>query len=372
MRLIHYTFLAGLLVCGPFASTNAQVTVDKEDFLGFFAQGASTILEFDTLLKAYDIGAPGGDNVWDFSEAVADDSITQVGGLPEDSPFIEDFPEADYLLMGQEDVEESTGESYMYLTYSNDTLITLGIGILLEEPVEDITGAKITYTPSQVSMAFPVNYEDNWSYEGEQAYSLLSGNNALPLYMSQLTENTTVDAYGTLIMPDGSSKQALRVTTESLEVGEFSGIEFSNYSKNFFFITKEGSYVVVNVQGEDDTPIPGSGIVENASLEWTYGTGGSTGLFNMPDQIGELSFKVLYPNPAKESIRLEYDLADNIALDLRVLDMHGRVMKTLFSGYQVAGPHWQAFPTEDLAPGQYFVQFRSASGISSKPFIVLR
>ena len=72
----------------------AQIIITGNDVTNMFAVGNSTTIKQDTLASSVNIGAPGGNNIWDFTglQFNLDAEYTSVN--PFTSPFISDFPDA--------------------------------------------------------------------------------------------------------------------------------------------------------------------------------------------------------------------------------------------------------------------------------------
>lgn len=91
----------------------------------------------------------------------------------------------------------------------------------------------------------------------------------------------------------------------------------------------------------------------------------------------EISLKQNYPNPFNPTTTVEYDLPGDGNISLVIYNMLGQKVKTLYSGFQLAGTHrlqWDA--TDDrgnlLASGVYFYHLRVGDFLQTKKMMLLR
>jgi len=76
----------------------------------------------------------------------------------------------------------------------------------------------------------------------------------------------------------------------------------------------------------------------------------------------KLSGKVqIFPNPITESTTIHYEVALSSPVEIKLLDITGRVMSTVVDGYQQAGTYNKKLDASNLKPGIYFCSFRIGS-----------
>jgi hypothetical protein len=90
----------------------------------------------------------------------------------------------------------------------------------------------------------------------------------------------------------------------------------------------------------------------------------------------ENSLGLAWPNPAKERVTFSFTLAKDGPMVVRVFDVAGHLVKTLFSGIAEAGPHdivWTA--TDDggrrVGAGVYFYCMEAGSWRSQRKVVFL-
>ncbi len=83
------------------------------------------------------------------------------------------------------------------------------------------------------------------------------------------------------------------------------------------------------------------------------------------------------PNPVTRSSRLSYELASDGPVRVTIYDAAGRQVRSLWSGWQMAGSHVLAWDGRTdggdvLGPGVYFARLDTERAADSKKLTVLR
>ncbi|MCF7920076.1 MAG: T9SS type A sorting domain-containing protein [Candidatus Cloacimonetes bacterium] len=84
-----------------------------------------------------------------------------------------------------------------------------------------------------------------------------------------------------------------------------------------------------------------------------------------------------YPNPFNPETRIDYNLAEAGDIEISVYDVQGRLINTLFKGYESAGEHTVNWPGIDeagstVSSGIYFYKLESRIGTSTRKMILLK
>jgi len=96
------------------------------------------------------------------------------------------------------------------------------------------------------------------------------------------------------------------------------------------------------------------------------------------DQTGpkEFSLQQNYPNPFNPSTVIQYDIAKNSQVSLKVFDMLGHEVASLVNEYQNAGKYSVQFNTENgiksLSAGVYFYRLKAGSFVSVKKLMLIK
>ncbi|MDD5528687.1 MAG: T9SS type A sorting domain-containing protein [bacterium] len=86
-------------------------------------------------------------------------------------------------------------------------------------------------------------------------------------------------------------------------------------------------------------------------------------------RIGELKVN---PNLVSKFANISYELPVKSSFSLKVYNVSGRAVRTIFSGEQCAGEHTVSIDTKGLSGGIYFVRLESNGHCINKRFIVLK
>ena len=95
-------------------------------------------------------------------------------------------------------------------------------------------------------------------------------------------------------------------------------------------------------------------------------------------EISNFNLENNYPNPVNHSLGLSsetkigYTLPFNCDVSLKIYDLLGRVVSTVFSGYQSAGRFEQTFDTGKLSSGVYIYQLKAGNYSQQKKMIIIK
>lgn len=77
----------------------------------------------------------------------------------------------------------------------------------------------------------------------------------------------------------------------------------------------------------------------------------------------------IHPNPVEHALRIDYDVSIGGAMTCEVLDMQGRVVRTVFShAYRPAGQQYEVFDVHDLSAGLYNVRLTNGGAAFTQRF----
>ena len=77
--------------------------------------------------------------------------------------------------------------------------------------------------------------------------------------------------------------------------------------------------------------------------------------FEQPEQYG---LTKIYPNPFNPSTEVEFTLQNDTHVMLSVYDLNGRVVETIFEGFQTSGLHSYRWNASDVPSGVYYVKLQ--------------
>ncbi|MBN2708095.1 MAG: endo-1,4-beta-xylanase, partial [Calditrichaceae bacterium] len=79
-----------------------------------------------------------------------------------------------------------------------------------------------------------------------------------------------------------------------------------------------------------------------------------------------------YPNPFNPSTTIEYSIPKNGFISLKVYNLLGQAVRTIYEGNQKAGGHIVKFNGSGLASGVYLYQLKTDGFVETKKFILLK
>ncbi len=147
---------------------------------------------------------------------------------------------------------------------------------------------------------------------------------------------------------DGGDTWQPAVTTPGTENYDFQSVSFYDASIGIS-VGNEGKEIYTTDGGANWT--------ESAPVGLFAGfTGRKSGFVNL---------KQNYPNPFNPSTVINYELPYSANVSVKVYDIAGREIATLFTGYQSEGNHSVQFNASDLSSGVYFYRLNVVNGQSS-------
>jgi hypothetical protein len=208
--------------------------------------------------------------------------------------------------------------------------------------------ASIIYSNPEDLLRFPFNYSD--SYSDSWVASFTSG---LTFYRDGVT-TVTADASGTLITPNGTVTNVLRIHmvqeyTDSADLGGSPYIV--DYINDQYFWYKDGYHF----------PIASTYTLTPSN------SAPSTGGFYTDLNIGIkenslLSNKLtLTPNPANKFVKVDYDLVRNSVVDISIINIIGEDVLTFQSSEKLMGKNTSTLNLSGLDKGIYFVKVTAGS-----------
>ncbi len=99
----------------------------------------------------------------------------------------------------------------------------------------------------------------------------------------------------------------------------------------------------------------------------------TTGINTIPAEIPKL-FKLYdpYPNPFNPSTKIRIDIPMNSETSIRIFDISGRLVETIYNGLVTAGSHEVSWGAEKFNSGVYILQIVSKDFVSAKKLILLK
>jgi hypothetical protein len=171
----------------------------------------------------------------------------------------------------------------------------------------------------------------------------------------------SVDGTGTLIMPNATYTDVLRVKVETVESMTFDGIPIDIESTGTIHMwIKAGIPFPLLVADEEVTDFGGEVEIEfNATGMVSY----STGTSSIADRSTQNDFWTAMPNPFQDQLRLTPSKEFQGKADIALLDLNGRLVKAIGS-HNLSGTSEILLNLNDVLPGLYLIAIDHAEGRS--------
>jgi hypothetical protein len=234
-------------------SVSAQITITNSDFSNMFIVGSEITVRENTGGGIIDIGAPGGNNAWDFSQFQGNLEMNIAVINPATSPHINEFPDANVATYSLGDFEGDEGEIWSYSNL-NGVFGNLGSAVTLTAQPGDLFTIK--YNPPRIESEIPLTFNSSWS----ETYAQTIYVNGTTVLTSSVSISVIVDAYGIMTLPGGAIFDALRIRETMTVDGMVTTVSYS-------FLTKSGAQVTLNAA--DENP-PTSGEIAVETYTWNF------------------------------------------------------------------------------------------------------
>ncbi|PKP30686.1 MAG: hypothetical protein CVT99_11990 [Bacteroidetes bacterium HGW-Bacteroidetes-16] len=189
------TLLLTLLALMAVSVVSAQITITNS---ALAPAGTEIIMAYDSTNAAQITpGEPGTDKLWDFSLLTVQDTDIVSLMLPSDTPYGDAFPMANFAI------GIVSSDSYAYFNRTNSVFSNIGVAAT----VENYGFVTMSMVPPNIYLDFPESYgntrQEQYSMQIKIADNSLPGVDSVK-YKSSTTENLTVDAWGTMVLPIGT------------------------------------------------------------------------------------------------------------------------------------------------------------------------
>jgi hypothetical protein len=246
-------------------------------------------------------------------------------------------------------VTDSIKFNYAYAQYQteNDRLIvklSVDGGLTFPHTIFDKAGANLATAPATTSVFIPTNSQ--WA---TFAYSLET---VLPVELKSFSAQTSGNnvnlnwSTATEVNNLGFEIQK-KVGEEFLAIGFINGKGTTTEVQNYSFIDKD---------------------LQNGSYSYRLKQVDLTGSFEYSSEVNVdvtgpqyFSLEQNYPNPFNPSTRIEFNLATESKVTLKIFNLLGEEVATLLNGNFVSGEHFIDFKAQNLNSGVYIYRLDASS-----------
>ncbi|MFW6020431.1 MAG: T9SS type A sorting domain-containing protein [Bacteroidales bacterium] len=234
-------------------------------------------------------GNSGADQTWDLSSMNVTDSTKVSIELPSNTQYSNSFPSANIAWV------RSGSDEVAYYNASSSALQFYGM---------HIPGTTtLSYDDPEDELQFPITYDDSYTDTWDVEYTA----NGITFYREGTT-TVTADGYGTLITPEGTFNNVLRVHTEQIyqDSASISGSPYiMDYDLNAYTWYKEGYHSFLATTFSLNSP---NGPQSSASY-----------ISNLPVSTNEITRDIsckVFPNPASENVNIELSAKGDVSVKL--------------------------------------------------------
>jgi len=113
-------------------------------------------------------------------------------------------------------------------------------------------------------------------------------------------------------------------------------------------------------------------VVDSSGIEHIIDFGNVTGIPKPVQNPKELTLYQNYPNPFNPSTTINYSVPQSGETSLKVYNLLGEEVVTLYSGFLQAGNHVATFNGGNLASGIYFYRLQTGNLVETKRLVLLK
>ncbi len=326
-----------------------QISITQEDVSGWLSAGNTLSAHSDTTSQIIDIGSPGGESVWDFSNIHPDVNYDIQVINPSRTEFDTSYSASNVASYYQDEVNGSPYEHWLYYTLNDQHLILYG-NVIRQPQIPDIT--QTSYTPPRIIYNFPIDYNTNWSQNLDGEVVLWHDGIPTTIESGTYSISASIDGYGSITFPDGSNNNALRIKYDVRKIFQ------RDYSRQI-------TYTWLTISGKRFTVISNdttsnNGQITAQHITWAYPSNQTEVTENQRKPV-KYTLSQNYPNPFNPSTKINYEVPAESKVTIKVYNSIGKEVKTLINQNQSAGIHTVSFNAEALPSGIYFARMKAGS-----------
>lgn len=275
-------------------------------------------------------GSSGANQTWDLSSMSATEMFTLTYADPATTPYGSDFPNAN--------LAELSTPPYDQISYYNVS----SSGFQFTGAV--LGGVVLSYSDPEDILRFPLTYDDSFVDSWEVQF-VSAGNT---FYRTGLT-TATVDGYGTLITPDTTFTNVLRVhyVQEYQDSTEMQGSPFLiTYNCEMYLWFTEG---IPHKLARVHTLSSSTGHYESQGIYLSHF------VTAIKEDTEKLNWKV-YPNPVTDKVTLELPGKAGQNVEINLYNALGERVKTRIQAQNINGDNRMEMDVSALSEGLYVLK----------------
>lgn len=354
----HALSILPVLILPVFLS--AQITITQEDIETIYQPGNTYYYQLDTI-GSLQVGSPGGPNTWNFTNMAIDVYGESEILSPENTPYKSLFPSADVAVKSEHSLPATELEKWEYFNLIEDQFNQNG-NVTIHYTNSDKTEIINQYIQGDLRYILPVFHTGSWITDVDtiQTDTLINGNLFTRNTSIYYTENF-VDGFGTLILPNGRTFEALRILSDRFISNAIIGKSKRNKQKtrSFHFITSIGEKVSITTT--TDTAAY-SGPIQGL-IHWQSTVPVGIESLNEAKSISHINS---LPNPFSSTTNIHYRLQNPQRIQITLFSLLGRPIIQLQDQIQAPGHYrinWSGLDAQGstIPAGIYLCQIRTAT-----------
>ncbi|HAY34693.1 MAG TPA: T9SS type A sorting domain-containing protein [Ignavibacteria bacterium] len=302
-------------------------------------------------------GNSGANQTWNFNGLVRRDSSVHTWVASNATPYSAQFPNSNIASTPND-------SDYSYYNSSTSELIYNGYGGVFQVN---------SYSNPETILQYPFTFNSNFSDSYSSVYNNGIGNSYL-----NGTVTTTGDAWGTLVLPNGSFSNALQVRNvtahrDSSAIGglvlDFSSTAFTWFVQGKKFPVLEVRYNTIVLNGN---PVFSGKFVSYSPDNPTIGITQINTIIADEYTLGQN-----YPNPFNPATKIKFDIAAgdknlNTVINLSVFDQLGKEVATLVNEYLSPGSYEVDWNASNISGGVYYYKLTAGNFTETKKMILVK
>ena len=332
----------------------AQPTINSQTV---FNPGESVTIRFGE--GFFEPGPSGQDVNWDFSSVGHNKEWDWKFYNPQETMFIDSFPEAN---MAFKFPQGDTADIWEYYLFRNDSLSWLGAASVLGAD-SSVFYQMLNENPD-VRMIFPITYQNsfddnlrgvNWiRYAGSLIKQSRSGD---------ITH--TADAYGSLTTPYGTFQNVLRIkTTETIydTLQAFIPVPSEQKITRYTWYSSDERYILMHM---DSIAVIQFGFPASLTKSHMYRAGEIMTSIDQDKLAKEMELSV-FPNPASDVLNVNFNLDNPQNVKISLGNIIGQNLISKVSSQLYSGEQTHQLDLSELGAGYYLLTIETDRGMAAK------
>ncbi|MGH1365269.1 MAG: T9SS type A sorting domain-containing protein [Calditrichia bacterium] len=366
-RTLPLELLTAFLIMTLFSLNSiAQPQITSGDLMSIKGKTIVTAND-DRFSFNIDVGQPGANQTWDFSNQVIPTPFVTMSEYlePQGTPFDTAFTDAN-LAAKYSEMSTAGFEGYLYFDVEQTVWTELGSGTILPPPFD----STIVERNPVVASPLPITFNTTWT----SVTSDTSGD--YPSFATIDTDScvTIVDGWGTIVTALGSYpclrfQERLFSRSQTIVNGIPISFGFETY---YIYRWVNGEFLeIAYAQSQDGESNPNFTDATGFSVI----TGVTTGIEDLSreDNLAQgFQLEQNYPNPFNPTTTIRFSLPKSELVQLSIYNQIGQRVETLLNEQMSSGVYSVDWNAESLPSGVYFYRLQAGSQQTMRKAILLK